>query len=132
MVSIIFAQFYNAFTNNKKIKQVITGLLLSLCFLVFVLVAPHANAQSQNEVQTTAISHPDLIGGDVCDYRNVDNDNATNFIQNIYLGTVNGIACSSVSAKYIDLDDDNVPDLPIARLAVRTTVQLTSEALIIC
>ena len=67
-----------------------------------------------------------LVGGDVYDYRNFENDDATSFIPSIYTGTGNSITFAPVDAKYVDLDDDNVPDLPIARLPVRTTSQLAA------
>ncbi|RBP53495.1 SdrD B-like domain-containing protein [Arenicella xantha] len=65
-----------------------------------------------------------LVGGDVYDYRNFENQDATSFIPSIYYATGNNITFAPVDAKYVDLNDDNVPDLPIARLPVRTTAQL--------
>ena len=65
-----------------------------------------------------------LVGGDVYDYRNFENDNASSFIPSIYASAGNSITFAPVDAKYVDLDDDNVPDLPISRLPVRTTSQL--------
>ncbi len=65
-----------------------------------------------------------LVGGDVYDYRQFENEDATSFIPSIYAATGNNITFAPVDAKYVDFDDDNVPDLPIARLPVRTTGQL--------
>ncbi len=65
-----------------------------------------------------------LVGGDVYDYRQFENQDATSFIPSIYAATGNNITFAPADAKYVDLDDDNVPDLPIARLPVRTTSQL--------
>ncbi len=65
-----------------------------------------------------------LVGGDIYDYRNFENDEATSFIPSIYAAAGNSITFAPVDAKYVDLDDDNVPDLPIGRLPVRTTSQL--------
>lgn len=65
-----------------------------------------------------------LVGGDVYDYRQFENEDATSFIPSIYAATGNNITFAPVDAKYVDLNDDNVPDLPIARLPVRTTAQL--------
>jgi len=67
-----------------------------------------------------------LVGSDVYDYRQFENQNATSFIPSIYAATGNNITFAPVDAKYVDLDDDNVPDLPIARLPVRTTGHLAS------
>jgi len=65
-----------------------------------------------------------LVGGDIYDYRNFENDDATSFIPSIYAAAGNNITFAPVDAKYVDLNDDNVPDLPIGRLPVRTTAQL--------
>jgi len=65
-----------------------------------------------------------LVGGDIYDYRNFENDDATSFIPSIYAAAGNSITFAPVDAKYVDLDNDNVPDLPIGRLPVRTTSQL--------
>jgi len=67
-----------------------------------------------------------LIGGDVYDYRQFEVENAMSFIPSIYASTGNNINFAPVDAKYVDLNDDNVPDLSIGRLAVRTEAQLNS------
>jgi len=67
-----------------------------------------------------------LVGGDVYDYRQFENDEATSFIPSLYAATGSNITFAPVDAKYVDVDDDNVPDLPIGRLPVRTTAQLTA------
>ena len=67
-----------------------------------------------------------LVGGDVYDYRQFENEDATSFIPSLYASTGNNVTFAPVDAKYVDLDDDNVPDIPIGRLPVRTTAQLTS------
>lgn len=65
-----------------------------------------------------------LVGGDVYDYRQFENEDATSFIPSLYAATGNNISFAPVDSKYADVDDDNVPDLSIARLPVRTTAQL--------
>ncbi len=65
-----------------------------------------------------------LVGGDVYDYRQFENQDATSFIPSLYAATSDSISFAPVDAKYADIDNDNVPDLPIARLPVRTTQQL--------
>ena len=67
-----------------------------------------------------------LVGGDVYDYRKFENENAESFIPSIYASTGSNVNFAPVDAKYVDLDDDNVPDIPIARLPVRTSSQLAS------
>jgi len=66
-----------------------------------------------------------LVGGDVYDYRQFENENASSFIPSLYAATGSNISFAPVDPKYVDLDDDNVPDMPIGRLPVRTTAQLT-------
>ena len=65
-----------------------------------------------------------LVGGDVYDYRGFVNEEAMSFIPSIYAATGNNINFAPVDAKYVDLNDDNIPDLPIGRLPVRTLSEL--------
>jgi len=67
-----------------------------------------------------------LVGGDVYDYRQFENEDATSFIPSLYAATGNNVTFAPVDAKYVDINNDNVPDLPIGRLPVRTTAQLTN------
>ena len=65
-----------------------------------------------------------LVGGDIYDYRQFQNEDARSFIPSIYAPTNDVINFAPVDAKYVDLDDDNVPDLSIGRLPIRTTAEL--------
>ena len=67
-----------------------------------------------------------LVGGDVYDYRNFENEDATSFIPSLYAATGNRVTYAPVDAKYFDVDGDNVVDLSGGRLPVRTTAQLTA------
>jgi len=67
-----------------------------------------------------------LVGGDVYDYRQFENEDATSFIPSLYAATGNNISFAPVDALYVDVDNDLVPDLPIARLPVRTNQQLSN------
>jgi len=78
----------------------------------------------QHAVTNMGTEYVVLVGGDIYDYRNFENDDATSFIPSIYAAAGNSITFAPVDAKYVDLDNDNVPDLPIGRLPVRTTSQL--------
>jgi hypothetical protein len=100
-VEAIYAQFGNHVFDPRSIQQYIRYAV--------------ANLETQYVV---------LVGGDVYDYRNFENDDARSFIPSLYAATGNNITFAPVDAKYVDLDDDNVPDLPIGRLPVRTTAQL--------
>jgi len=65
-----------------------------------------------------------LVGGDVYDYRRYENEDAMSFIPSLYAATGSNVTFAPVDAKYVDLDDDNVPDLPIGRLPVRSAEEL--------
>ncbi len=67
-----------------------------------------------------------LVGGDVYDYKKFKQENARSFIPSIYASTDGTVNFAPVDAKYVDFDDDNVPDLPIGRLPVRTVQELTT------
>ena len=67
-----------------------------------------------------------LVGGDVYDYRQFENEDATSFIPSIYAATGNNITYAPVDAKYVDIDNVNIPKLPISRLPVRTADELAS------
>lgn len=89
------------------------------------LFDPHAiRAYIQYAQANRGTDYVLLVGGDVYDYRRFENEDATSFIPSLYAATGNNITFAPVDAKYVDIDDDNVPDLPIARLPVRTTAQL--------
>ena len=65
-----------------------------------------------------------LVGGDVYDYRQFENDDAESFIPSFYAATGNHITFAPVDARYADVNDDNVPDIPLGRLPVRTVSHL--------
>ncbi len=65
-----------------------------------------------------------LVGGDIYDYRNFENQEARSFIPSIYVQTDDLIRFAPVDAKYVDFNQDNVPDMPIGRLPVRTMNEL--------
>ena len=100
-VESIYAQFGNHLFDPKAIQQYIRYAVANLG-TEFVL----------------------LVGGDIYDYRNFKQQQARSFIPSLYESTGSNITFAPVDGKYVDLDDDNVPDLPIGRLPVRTTSQL--------
>ena len=65
-----------------------------------------------------------MVGGDVYDYKGFENSDARSFIPSIYVATDDFISFAPVDAKYVDLNDDGTPDLPIGRLPVRTMSEL--------
>lgn len=67
-----------------------------------------------------------LVGGDTYDYRDYLHLGSVSFIPSHYAATGSLIFHAPVDPWYADLDGDNVPDLPIGRLPVRTASELDS------
>ncbi len=65
-----------------------------------------------------------LVGGDVYDYRNYLNLGAVSFIPSLYKQTDAIVRFAPVDAGYADVDGDDVPDIAIGRLPVRTAGEL--------
>ena len=65
-----------------------------------------------------------LVGGDVFDYRDYKQTNAKSFIPSLYVSTNHIVHFTPSDPKYADVDGDNVPDLVIARLPVRSEAEL--------
>jgi hypothetical protein len=65
-----------------------------------------------------------LVGGDTFDYRNYLKKNGISFIPSLYTATGPEATYVPVDPLYADLNGDNVPDLAIGRLPVRSTAEL--------
>ena len=61
-----------------------------------------------------------LVGDDTYDYHNYEGNGAISFIPSLYAPAGDLVQYTPVDPKYVDFDDDNIPDLPIGRFAVRT------------
>ncbi|MCF6301546.1 MAG: C25 family cysteine peptidase, partial [Proteobacteria bacterium] len=59
------------------------------------------------------------------DYHNILGLNAISYIPTIYAATDDLISYAPVDAKYADIDNDNIPDIALGRLPVRTEADLT-------
>ena len=57
-----------------------------------------------------------LVGDDMYDYHGNQYANAISFIPSIYASTSALVNMAPVDAKYVDFDDDDIPDMPIGRL----------------
>ena len=57
-----------------------------------------------------------LVGDDMYDYHGNQYPNALSFIPSIYTSTSALVKMAPVDAKYVDFDDDDIPDMPIGRL----------------
>ena len=75
-------------------------------------------------VEPMGYQHVLLVGGDTYDYKNTLNTNSISFIPSLYAATGEFVEFAPVDALFVDLDRNNVPDLPIGRLPVRTNAEL--------
>ena len=67
-----------------------------------------------------------LVGGDVYDYHRYLSEQSESFIPSLYQRTDSTVSFSPVDSKYGDIDDDNIPDLVVGRLPVRTETELAA------
>lgn len=67
-----------------------------------------------------------LIGGDSYDYHNYLGLQSLSFIPTIYGQTDDLITFAPIDAKYVDIDNDNIPDINIGRFPVRTETELAN------
>jgi hypothetical protein len=65
-----------------------------------------------------------LVGGDSYDYRNYLGLGSLSFLPSLYGSTGEVARVVPLDPMYTDLDDDQVPDLPIGRFPVRTSQEL--------
>jgi len=72
------------------------------------------------------ISNVLLVGGDTYDYKNYLGLNSVSFIPTQYVQTDSLVRFAPADAKYVDIDNDNIPDINIGRLPVRTVSELTN------
>ncbi len=99
----VYAQFSNHIVDPSAISDYIT----------------YAN-------QNMGTSHVLLVGGDSYDYFDNLGLGAISFIPSPYMQTDNIVRFAPVDAKFADVDDDNVPDVAIGRMPVRTAGELTT------
>ena len=66
-----------------------------------------------------------LVGGDTLDYRNYLGLNGISFIPSLYTSTGPTATFIPADPMYADLNGDNVPDMAIGRLPVRSTAELS-------
>ena len=64
-----------------------------------------------------------LVGDDMYDYHGNQYPNAISFIPSIYASTSALVNLAPVDAKYVDFDDDDIPDIPIGRLNPKLTAE---------
>lgn len=67
-----------------------------------------------------------LVGGDNYDYHGYQYPEAMSFIPSFYRETQALIRFSPSDTPFVDLDDDQIPDLPIGRFPVRTSEHLVN------
>jgi hypothetical protein len=67
-----------------------------------------------------------LVGGDTYDYKNYLGVGSISFIPTLYGSTGDLINFAPIDPKFADIDNDNIPDIGIGRLPVRTVTELDS------
>jgi len=67
-----------------------------------------------------------LVGGDTYDYKNYLGIGSISFIPTLYGRTGEYVNYAPVDAKFADIDGDNIPDIGIGRLPVRTVTELVN------
>jgi len=65
-----------------------------------------------------------LVGGDIYDYHNNLNTKAQSFIPSIYVKIATNVNAVPSDAKYGDIDDDQIPDISVTRIPVRSSEEL--------
>ena len=69
-------------------------------------------------------THVLLVGGDSRDYHDYQGQGSLSFIPSLYSQTSYLVRFAPTDARYVDLNDDDVPDLAIGRWPVRTLTEL--------
>lgn len=77
-------------------------------------------------VQKMGTSYVLLVGDDTYDYKNYLNTGGISFIPSIYMSVGDIVKFATVDPKYTDIDNDNVPDIPIGRFIVRNLTELSN------
>ncbi len=89
-----------------------------------VLAAESIQAYIKEAYSRRGTRQVTLVGGDMFDYRDNLNSGARSFVPSLYVRIGVNLNAVPSDSKYGDLDDDNIPDLAITRLPVRTEVEL--------
>jgi hypothetical protein len=89
-----------------------------------IVDADAIHAYIQHAVREMGTEYVLLVGGDTYDYRNYLNLGAVSFIPSLYRQTDRIVRYAPVDAAYADVDGDDVPDVAIGRMPVRTVEEL--------
>lgn len=91
------------------------------------IVAPEAiKAYLAYGAQQMGVRYVLLVGGDTYDYHDYLGRGSISFVPTLYGATGPYVGHAPLDAKYADVDDDNVPDLRLGRLPVRTRAELAN------
>jgi hypothetical protein len=74
--------------------------------------------------QRMGVEYVLLVGGDSYDYHNYLGIGSTSFIPTLYVQTANEVRFTPADALFADVNNDQIPDLSIGRLPVRTRQEL--------
>ena len=75
-------------------------------------------------VQNMGVRYVLLVGGDTYDYRNYQDAGSLSFVPTLYAATDAFITFAPTDPLFVDVDYDNVPDVPLGRFPVRTSTEL--------
>lgn len=93
-------------------------------FSAGVVDAEAIGAYIRSVVDIMGVEHVLLVGGDTYDYKNQTGSGSISFIPSLYAATGALVNFAPADGLYVDLDGDQVPDLPIGRFPVRTSSEL--------
>ncbi|MFK7957737.1 MAG: C25 family cysteine peptidase [Lysobacterales bacterium] len=93
----------------------------------FGMALPSAITDFVREAMSQApIGHVLLVGADTFDYRNFSGQGSVSFIPTAYASTNKFVNFTPSDGLLVDVDGDEVADLPVGRWPVRTTAELTT------
>ena len=128
---------HNDFMGNSNLQEYVSELATSHGSADLVDVQSIYATYSGHETNAQAIhayikdardsrdtQHVLLVGGDIYDYQNNLGTNARSFVPSLYVQIAQNVNAVPSDAKYADMDDDNIPDIGISRLPVRSTGEL--------
>lgn len=118
----------NAYINYKNSSYQIQLVDVEQIYAQFGYYNKSANAIDEyiryaaNRMNTQFVL---LVGGDTYDYHNYLDIGSISYIPTLYSATDDLIKYAPVDAKYADINNDNIPDISLGRLPVRTEEDLS-------
>jgi hypothetical protein len=101
------ADIYHLYSDNRPDGEAIKSYI--------------ADVAANGELQSVL-----LVGGDTYDYKNYKGLDSISFVPTIYRATDEIIKFSAVDALFGDVDNNNIPEVAVGRLPVRTVKELNN------